>query len=107
MAFRVSADEMNADTRRDRARPVMEDDAFGVDVPDQGADVVDHDAALEPLPMRIASGDAADLFVLDVEPGVRELVEIADMVPMHMGYNNVTKVVRFGEDYPDIANQLI
>ncbi len=48
--------------------------------------------------MHVPPGDVAVLLFLDMEPGIGELVEIADMVPMHVADDHVVDLGRVDAD---------
>ena len=94
----VSADPVNAEPGCNLSLPVVEGNPVRIGVTDEGAHLVDHDAPLHSLPMRIPPRDITHLIFLYMKDGIGEFVEIADMVPVHMCDDDIADGLRLDAD---------
>ena len=85
---------MQAEPRRDLGGAVVECDLAGEHAPHHADHVLDLERRIHQRMAHAAPGAEMHLAVLDVEGGVREQVEIADMVVVHVRHDHVVDLRR-------------
>ena len=84
---------MHRHARRDLAIAGMKGDALAVDVAHHQRDVLDRKRMPQHAKAHAAPGGVAHLAILQMKPRVRKAIEIAGMVVMQMGDDDVPDVV--------------
>ena len=92
-AVGMAADAMHRHARRDLAVAGMEGDALAIDMADHRGDMLDRKRMPQHAVAHAAPGRVAHLAVLQMKPRVREAVEIAGVVVMQMGDDDVLDAV--------------
>ena len=85
----MAANAMHGDTRRNFAVTGMEGDTFAIDVAHHQRDVLDRERMAQHAVAHAAAGRIAHLLVLQMEARIGEAVEIAGVVVMQMGDDDV------------------
>ena len=85
----MAARRVNADAGRELGVAVIEQDAPRIVQPHDAADVLDLEGMRQPRIAHVAPGGVGQLALLEMKARVRKAVEIADMVVMQMGEDDI------------------
>ncbi len=88
----VTADVMHGDAGGDFALAGVKGDALAVDVAHHQRHMLDRKRMAQMAEAHASSGGVTHLAILNVKPGVRKQVEIACVIVMHMGDDDVLDV---------------
>src|SRR5207249_6107696 len=86
---RMAADAVHGDAGRDLAVAGIERDALAIDMAHHLRDVLDRERMSQQAVAHAAAGRVNHLALLEMEARIRKAIEIASMIVMQMGHDNV------------------